>query len=521
MAYQVDKFNGTFLVSVPDGTVDTITDIQLVGKNYAGYGEIQNENFVHILENFANLTPPPKPLVGQTWYDSNEKKLKCYDGLRFKVAAAADSTQPAPTGVAIGDFWWDTSTDQLYVWAGSDYELVGPAASSTDGNTVVENLTLKDVPVIPGGQSTSHPVIAFRVSGKIVSIISNSDFMIDQTLTPTDGFTQIKKGVNLIHTGDGAISGTAGISYTGDLDDTDDTDYIYWGTASDSKQLGGTDAAFYIRNDTPAYFSTVAHFSNDGYTVGSEFNVEQTGPIDPSLWLHVDNASDIIIENLQVDPSARTVFRKKMDTLDPYTFIDIAFIDESGFMPGSNEEYDLGNDIRRWKTIYADTVIGSVIDATTLGGYAPSISIPAAPDTSSVVVRDTTGNIHATEFIGIATSARFADLAEKYLTDEEYEVGTVVSVGGEAEVTASTLGDRVIGVVSANPAFMMNSELEGGTYIALKGRVPVKVIGPVVKGQDLVAANNGYASVGSHCVFAVALETNEDAGEKVVESIIL
>ena len=84
-------------------------------------------------------------------------------------------------------------------------------------------------------------------------------------------------------------------------------------------------------------------------------------------------------------------------------------------------------------------------------------------------------------------------MAEKYLADTEYEVGTVVAIGGEKEVTAAKYGDRAIGVVSENPAFMMNKDLEGGTYIALKGRVPVKIIGAVQKGQRLVAANDGTA----------------------------
>jgi hypothetical protein len=117
-----------------------------------------------------------------------------------------------------------------------------------------------------------------------------------------------------------------------------------------------------------------------------------------------------------------------------------------------------------------------------------------------------------------------ADLAEKYLADAEYEVGTVVMVGGEAEVTASVQGARAIGVVSENPAFMMNSELEGGTYIALKGRVPVKVFGPVTKGDRLIADNNGCAmalkAVNSD-TFAIALETNLDNGEKTIEALVL
>ena len=89
MAYQVDRFNGTFLVSVDDGTIDTTTDIRFVGKNYAGYGEVQNENFLHLLENFANTSAPPKVLTGQIWYDSGNKKLKFYDGNTSRTASGA------------------------------------------------------------------------------------------------------------------------------------------------------------------------------------------------------------------------------------------------------------------------------------------------------------------------------------------------------------------------------------------------------------------------------------------------
>lgn len=131
--------------------------------------------------------------------------------------------------------------------------------------------------------------------------------------------------------------------------------------------------------------------------------------------------------------------------------------------------------------------------------------------------------MYANVFNGTASSANYADLAEKYLPDAEYEVGTVVMVGGEKEITLATSGVRALGVVSENPAFMMNRDLEGGVYIALKGRVPVKVIGPVKKGERLFATDGGYAStIGDKCdVFALALETNEDTGKKVVEAVIL
>ena len=152
---------------------------------------------------------------------------------------------------------------------------------------------------------------------------------------------------------------------------------------------------------------------------------------------------------------------------------------------------------------------------------------------NTIPCRDGDGNLNAVLFQGTATTALFADLAEKYLADAEYEVGTVVSVGGDAEVTACAKGDRAFGAVSANPAYMMNAGLVGGTYIALKGRVPVKVIGPVKKGDTLLAADNGCCAEAKSTLrgmtvrgtfpdtFAVALETNDSPDVKLVEAIIL
>jgi hypothetical protein len=123
MAYQVDKFNGTFLVSVADGTVDTTTDLRLLGKNYAGYGEVQNENFLHLLENFANTSPPPKAVNGQVWFDSATKRLKFYDAdnTKWRTTGGLEVSSTAPVKMNVGDFWYDTSADQLYSWNGNAF----------------------------------------------------------------------------------------------------------------------------------------------------------------------------------------------------------------------------------------------------------------------------------------------------------------------------------------------------------------------------------------------------------------
>jgi hypothetical protein len=96
-----------------------------------------------------------------------------------------------------------------------------------------------------------------------------------------------------------------------------------------------------------------------------------------------------------------------------------------------------------------------------------------------------------------ATSAQYADLAEKYLADKTYAPGTVLVFGGEAEVTKSTTDadHRVAGIVSTNPGFIMNAGLDGkhAVTVALTGRVPCRVCGPVAKGDLMVSSGNGYA----------------------------
>jgi len=591
MAYQVDKFNGTFLTSVEDGTIDSTTDLRFVGKNYAGYGEVQNENFLHLLENFANTTQPPKSVLGQIWYDSANKRLKFYNGSQFKVAGGAEVSVTAPSGLAVGEFWWDSTAKQLYTYDGSQFVLVGPEASPDLGTSSVVAQVVKD------DLNNSHTILKLLAAGNCVAIINNDPaFNLSTTVNPIAGFTSpniIKKGITL------ASTNTAGVSQN---------DYIYWGTSSNALRLGGVLAADYLQKGSVVFDSEIS-FKDPGFNLGDGND----------LRIRVENSDEVIIENrLGNEITMRITVTETTDERD------VAVFNGTGIVPGTTNVYNLGSSTNKWATVFAtavnsnllanDTttaynastkaftgsltgnVVGTdstvLINATTkqigysaanlqgtltgnvLGNVTGTASnataldskLPATTATiNTVAVRDASGNIAAVRFTGIAdkadqllvgatyrssattatantiaardasgdiyaslfqgtaTAARYADLAEKYLADQEYEVGTVVVVGGEAEVTASIAGQRAIGVVSANPAFMMNKDLEGGTYIALKGRVPVKVNGAVKKGDRLTAGDTGCAVVTKECkdVFAVALESSEDAGIKLIEAVVL
>ena len=137
--------------------------------------------------------------------------------------------------------------------------------------------------------------------------------------------------------------------------------------------------------------------------------------------------------------------------------------------------------------------------------------------------------MYANTFNGTATSAQYADLAEVYKSDANYEPGTVLILGGESEVTISDEKGsyKVVGVVSTNPAYLMNAEADG-VAVALRGRVPCKVTGTVKKGDILVASDTpGYAMVGalSHAlsplqIIGRALENKTDAGNGIIEILV-
>ena len=599
MSYQVDRFNGTFLTSVADGTIDTTTDIRFVGKNYAGYGEVQNENFLHLMENFANTTPPPKVITGQIWYDSSNKKLKFYDGNKFKVAGGAEVSATAPSGLATGDFWWDSAAKQLYAWTGTDFALIGPVSSPDLGTSTIT------AAVVKGTTSTSvgpHTILKVIVDDKVIGVYSKTAFTLDNTQNPIEDFSVIKKGYTQAKT-----NAATGVS-------TDD--YVIWGTASNALSLGGFTADDYIRKGEISFTSEVS-FKDPGFSVGDGND----------LRVRVENGDEVVLENRLGNP---ITFRITVtDTTDER---DVAIIRADGVIPGNNNAYTLGTSTLKWNNVFATTLTGNVVgnvtgnstgvhtgnvlssagdvminastkeigytgatligtlvgnvtgsasvatNASKLNDLEPSVNVPGSAvstipvrdssgkiyasqfvgtsDTTdkvfidrtnavadpawndsvastkyrtarltataySIAARDSSGNIAANLFQGTATAARYADLAEKYLPDADYEIGTVLVVGGEKEVTASNWGQRAIGVVSENPAFMMNKDLEGGVYVALKGRVPVKISGRVRKGDRLVAGNNGRAVAAvphANDVFAIALA---DSDNDTVEAVIL
>jgi len=498
MSYTINRFNGNQVAVIADGTIDSTLDLKLIGKNYAGYGAVQNENFVYLLENFSGGVQPPRPVSGQLWFDSGANKLKFYDiNGKFRIAGGAEVSDTQPTGLTTGDFWWDTTNKQLYSYNGSGFTLVGPQGVAGSATTQMRSISVIDT------NGTSHPIIEAIDNGTVVfTISSDADFTLNNSANAITGFSTIHQGVTLVYTNnDSALGQTT-------------STHRFWGTATNSDRLGGLAASNFIQTGN-AVFNSLVQFSDAGFTVGSapaKLKIYNSSATTPTF---INQVGDTLAFQTTVNAQ----------TKNPLNLVG------SDVLPGVTLTNNIGSNTLKWNNIYASYVYGTTQQADTLSvaGTYRSASTASAVDT--IAVRDSSGNLNANLFQGTATSANYADLAEKYLTDVELAPGTVVAVGGSAEVRACVWGDRAIGVVSTNPAYMMNSELAGGTYIALKGRVPCKVTGTVNKGDQLISANGGLAmsiqnvddvDAPIRYPFGIALESFDGSSEVgTIEVIVL
>lgn len=447
MAYTVNKTDGTILATVADGTINTTTDLTLIGKNYAGYGEFFNENLIKLLENFSNSSAPASPVAGQMWWDSTNNLLKVYTGTAFKTVSSSTASSSAPSTNVTGDLWWDTTNGQLKVYNGSGFTTIGPSFTSGTGTSgaIVETVT--------DNGATDHVVVKLFTNNTLVGTVSKDTAFTPQT--SITGFATVKPGIQL---------------------STSVSSAKFQGTATDSDALGGVAAASYLRSDASDSTSGVLSILNDtGLVVGA----------DSDLTVGV-SGSDISISNATSDGD---ILVKVNDGGVVSTAMTFDGATNRVLVAGSPTD-NLGI---ATKAYVDSTVSGSGNLAVGGGTMTGDILVSGTVNFGSAGNRITT--VFATTFNGTSTAAQYADLAENFRADLVYAPGTIVALGGVEEITAvnDELSDQVFGVVSSQPAYLMNSAQAGGSPVAVAGRVPVRVVGMVNKGDRLVSAGNGLA----------------------------
>lgn len=400
MAYTIIKSDGTVLTTIADGTINTTSSaLGLPGRNYSGYGQTLDTNFIHQLENFADSTPPANPLRGQLWFNTNANTL---------CVCPADGTSNANAWLTL------TST-------GSSGTTTFGAVTVT-GNLQANNVTVQN--------ATTSDTITVRLA----TVTANAT--ISNAAITTANINSLNTAV--ISTGSNTTTGT----------------------------LTGT-------------------FTANGGSGGNT--------------LVVTNGNIYAATGIKVNP--------------------LNLYDLTGNVISFSGTYTNAN--------VFDYMTGANATAQFTGNIAPTKVTTTALAGGGLV----TGIWTIDSANGARWQATYADLAERFESDKVYDAGTVVEIGGDKEITAVQyeLSEDVFGVVSDTAGYLMNAMAgDDNTHpaIAVGGRVHVKVIGKVKKGQRLVSAGNGIARAaakGEFNAFNVigrALANKPDDGLGTVEAVV-
>jgi hypothetical protein len=544
MAYTINLTDGAVFATIADGTINTSSSMTLVGKNYAGYGEFLDENFIHLLENGSNTTAPSAPLTGQLWWDKTNNLLKVYNGSIFKTISAATASSTQPTSNVTGDLWYDTTNQQLKVYTGSSFIVVGPAYTSSEGTAGAIPGTVND----SGG--SPHFITSLYVNNQQIAIVS-----VDSAFTPAaptnTNFPTIYPGIT--------VTKSASSTLAGNVTNTGNVTVTAGGATTVTVTSTGANIAGYLTgtgNITGGNLlsggTAIVTGSIIGGNLGTGGNVTATGNITGG--------------NIITAGSFQTASISSSGNIDGGNLRTVGLVTATGNVTGGNVISGAlvqgtnmsatanvqGGNLRTTGLISSTGNITSSgnVDAvyfigngSALTGISAAVSVTKIQNgtseanvgasggninfniggTSNVMVVSGTGitltglttpsiaksgsnavgNIGSSsnyfnQVFATATTALYADVAERFESDEIMDPGTVVELGGAKEITRSRtdLSENVFGVISTRPAFTMNGGAgQDDTHppVAMTGRVPVKVVGRITKGDRLVSAGNGIA----------------------------
>jgi hypothetical protein len=508
--YTITKTDGQFLMTVPDGTVNSTLGIALIGSNYQGYGQLMANNFVSLLEHQANSIPPVNPIAGQLWWNTATQVLSYYDGNKFKPCSSSQLGTTPPPSPLDGDQWWNTTTDQLNVWNGSAWQIVGPGYVKGQGYSDLTTDIVYDIADHP------HLVSSISLNATPMAVVSNDEtFFLS---SPIGGITKIQKGINLV------------------------ANTIINGTALNSQQLGGIAAANYLTSTAPATTLTgsltvnslqvgtgnVAIINADAFGEMWVSSAGRLGLRSGFAALEVVGSTITINQQPTLPESVTTKFyvdsnlNQLQVAVMSHTHVTAnALVDGAQISTLNGLSNAIGNDPNYALNNTAHLAFkADVLNPTFAGNVAISGAIIPTIDNNSDLGSATKRmhNVYSTAVYSV-----LADLAENYESDTYYAPGTVVVFGGSKEITQSNFyrDTRIAGVISTAPGYLMNQD-GTGLAVALTGKVPCLVLGPVKKGDILVSSGlPGVATklVGSFepgCVIGKSMEDDDTFGSRLV-----
>jgi hypothetical protein len=605
MAYTINLTDGTVFATITDGTINTNSSLTLVGKNYAGYGEFLDENFIQMLENFSSTSSGGNPtvaqlnspLVGQLWWDKTNTLLKVYSGTGgWKTISSATSSSSQPSPSVVGDLWYSTTNQQLNVCTvggnPGTFIVVGPGYSSAQGTSGAIPETILD-----NVGATKYITSLYVQNVRVAIVYYSASFTPEASVA--SAFPTIFPGVTLSSSVAGAV---------------------FAGSATNAQLLDSLDSSQFMRADANTATTGILRVQNNtGLFVGAAnvFNVNTT-TTDANIKSNISGGNLIIQANVsgttfnvaQALGSNGTFAISNAATVG--TTLGVTGNSSGGNLTTGGQVSATGN-ITGGNILTAGLVQGATLSATAnvqagnlrtsgqvsatgnitsqaniagtffLGNGSQLTGLSLGVSVTKFVNGVTEGNIGVTDgnvnfnvagtsnvlvltsgtayfagnvsTIGIektgtnaignigsssnyfnrvfatATTALYADVAERFAADDVLEPGTVVELGGAKEITRSTedLSENVFGVISTRPAYTMNGGAgEDDTHpaVAMTGRVPVKCVGTVRKGDRLVSAGEGVARAaqpGEATAFNVigrSLENKHTAELGTIEAIV-
>jgi hypothetical protein len=592
MAYTINLTDGTVFATITDGTINTSSSMILVGKNYAGYGEFLDENFIHLLESGSNTTAPAAPLTGQLWWDKTNTLLKVYTGTVFKNIGSATASATQPASNVIGDLWYDTTNQQLKVYTGVTFLVVGPGYSTAQGTSgAIPETILNNV-------GATRYITSLYVNNTRVGVVyDGAQFVPEAALLAA--FPIIYPGITLSASVSSAVfAGTA--TNAALLDNLDSSDFMR-ATANTA-----TTGRLQVNNANGIYIGTsnvvqISQSTNDGiiatpvstgnliiqtnvagttYTVATALGANGTFAIAnaATVGTTLSATGNITGANINTAGLASVTGNVIGGNLVTLGLANVASASVTGNVQAGNLRtgglISVTGNITSQANIAGSFILGN---GSQLTGISAAVSVSKISNgtseanigasggnanisiggTSNVAVFTTStaffisdisvsgiqkigsnavGNIGSSsnyfnQVFATATTALYADVAERFAADEVLEPGTVVELGGVKEITRSTqdLSENVFGVISTRPAYTMNGGAgENDTHppVAMTGRVPVKCVGTVRKGDRLVSAGEGVAraaQIGEATAFNVigrSLENKTTTDIGVIEAIV-
>ena len=478
MAYQINKTDGTVVATVADGQIDTLsTDLTLIGKNYSGFGEALNENFIKLLENFASTTRPTHPIRGQIWFDVSELKLKVYSGTQFLPVSSATIANTQPTSLGVGDLWFNDVDRQLYFFDGTTAILLGPAYSTSQGISGLKVASILDT------LNQTRVVTYLYNNGILLGIFAKDTFTPKVAIS---GFTgSVIPGFN--------AGNLAGLKFAV--------------TCTNSESLGGVTAATYVRKDTSNSINGQLQLTADlGLVIGSAgqgaFNV---------------NTGNVFLQNTATDKNLIFNVRRGINQEDAIS-IQSASRTIDLYAGQSTSQVNIGGNL----TIAGDlTVQGTTttINTSTLTVEDKNIELANVPSPSDVLadgggitLRGTTDHTliwtsastawNSTEHINLASGKEFKINGITVLSGTSLGPGitaipgvtafgtqNTVNIGpGAPPVTQMRLQNHRISTISSN--FDIELEPDGSGNVALIGSPKITGLADPTTAQD--AATKEY-----------------------------